>query len=58
MFDECNKKSVYCVNIKNRMNRIMNHKRITNRMSQIRILHTLQFPLNHFIIYVINIVKK
>lgn len=23
MFDECNKKSVYCVNIKNRMNRIM-----------------------------------
>lgn len=25
MFDECNKKSVYCVNIKNRMNRIMNH---------------------------------
>lgn len=23
MFDECNKKSVYCVNIKNTMNRIM-----------------------------------
>lgn len=58
MFDESGKQSIHCVNIKNKMNRIIKDLLITNPMSQVSILQTLEFPLNHLIIYVFNSAKK